>query len=269
MLGFSVMLLGDNGAMPTRKLHWDGFYNARDLGGLPLATGGETKYKAYARSADLRFATPEGLDAAYRDGFRTVVDLRNGFETRTVPRSPEEAEANSFRVPPVPEAELPEGMFGVRVPLDDTHHLEFWRRMHEEGRLGSPRYFGPVLQESSGRVVEVLRAIAAAPGGIIYHCAVGRDRTGLVTFALLSLAGVEPGAIAEDYARTPAELVKFYERLEFPDNSHRILENLEKIGHTLESAVLEQAEGFDAWTTLRKAGLTDAELETLAGRLLG
>lgn len=253
----------------TRKKSWDGFYNARDLGGMPLQGGGETKFGAYVRSADLRYASEEGLAAAYDEGFRTVFDLRNGFETRTEPRSPDEALANAHRVPPTPEAELPEGMFGVRVPLDDTHHLEFWERMRDEGRIGTPRFFAPVLAETPGRVVAVLRAMAAAPGGVIYHCAIGRDRTGLVSFALLSLAGVEPEAIAEDYARSSGELAPFFARMEFPDASERIAARLAEQGHTIESAVLEQAANFDAWPTLRAAGLTDAELEALVTPLVG
>ncbi|NLT26446.1 MAG: tyrosine-protein phosphatase [Microbacteriaceae bacterium] len=255
--------------METRKKHWDGFYNARDLGGLPLAAGGETRFGAYVRSADLRFTTEEGRQQAYDEGFRTVIDLRNGFETRTEPRSPEEAEANAGRVPPVPQPDLPEGMFGVRIPLDDTRNLEFWERMRVERRFGTPRFFGPVLREMPERVREVLRAMAAAPGGIVYHCAVGRDRTGLITFSLLSLAGVEPEAIAHDYAHSRDELAPFFDRIGFPQMGHRIDAALADVGHTLESAVLEQLDGFDAWTTLRAAGLTDAELESLAAPLVG
>lgn len=256
-------------AMSERKRHWDGFYNARDLGGLPLCGGGETRFGAYVRSADLRFTTDIGLQQAYDEGFRTVLDLRNGFETRTEPRNPDEAIANANRVPPVPEAILPEGMFGVRVPLDDTHAVEFWERMRAERRLGTPRFFAPVLRETPRRVVEVLRTIAAAPGGVIYHCAIGRDRTGLVTFALLSLAGVEPEAIAADYARTTSELAPFFARLDFPDAGERIAAALAEDGYTVESAVLEQTEGFDAWDALTRAGLSHGELERLVAPLVG
>jgi protein-tyrosine phosphatase len=34
----------------------------------------------------------------------------------------------------------------------------------------------------------------------VVHCAAGRDRTGIVIGALLSLIGVEPDDIADDYA---------------------------------------------------------------------
>lgn len=252
-----------------RIRNWDGFYNARDLGGLPLRDGGTTRFGAYVRSADLRYATEAGLKTAYDEGFRTVFDLRNDFETRVEPRSSNEERANAGRVPPTPEAELPEGMFGVRVPLDDIRAGEFWQRMRAEHRAGTPRFFRPVLEETPDRVVAVLRAMATAPGGVVYHCAIGRDRTGLITAVLLSLAGVEPEAIAADYALTASELVPFFARIGFPDNGPHIAARLAELGFTLESAVLEQLDGFDAWDVMRRAGLTDAELEQLAAPLVG
>lgn len=254
--------------MTTRDRNWDGFYNARDLGGLPRRGGGETAFGGYVRSADLRYATPQGLTQMQDAGFSTVVDLRNDFETRLQPRSPEDEQANAHRVPPAPEPEMPAGVFTVRVPMDDPSKHEFWERMRAEKRLGTPRFFAPVLREHPHRVVAVLRALAQAPGNVLYHCAIGRDRTGLVSFALLSLADVEPAAIAADYARSAPSLAPFFARMNFPDASEIIAQRLRDAGFTLEEAVLEQAEGFDAWATLRNAGLSDAELHRLRARLV-
>ncbi len=36
-----------------RQLSWDGCHNVRDLGGLPLAAGGETRYRAVVRADSL------------------------------------------------------------------------------------------------------------------------------------------------------------------------------------------------------------------------
>ncbi|GGA65650.1 hypothetical protein GCM10011490_15370 [Pseudoclavibacter endophyticus] len=252
-----------------RAVDWDGFYNARDLGGLPTRDGGVTLTGAFVRSADLRFATEAGLEAAREAGVRTVVDLRNAFETRPVARSAWEERANAYRVPATREAELPDGVFGIRVPLDNTSDRVFWDRMREERRLGNPRFFRPVIEQQPQRVVAVLRAIAASPDAVVYHCAVGRDRTGLVTFALLSLADVEPEAIADDYAESAEELGPFFSRLDFPDPKEVIEASLAEHGLTVRTAVLEELDGFDPWTALTRAGLTEAELQGLRARLRG
>ncbi|MFD2675230.1 tyrosine-protein phosphatase [Gulosibacter bifidus] len=252
----------------TRRVLWHGFYNARDLGGLPLTGGGTTRFGGYVRSADLRFATPAGLRDMAQAGVGTVVDLRNDFETHPVPRSPEDEAANAHRVPPTREADLPEGVFGVRVPLDNPDRVEFWQRMRAEGRLGTPRFFAPVLREHPERVVAALRVIAAAPGGVLYHCAVGRDRTGLVTFALLALAGVRADAIASDYALSAGELAPFFARLDYPNQAANIDAILAEQGHTLESAVAEQLDAVDVAQVLRDAGLSDGEIRTLRARLV-
>lgn len=39
------------------------------------------------------------------------------------------------------------------------------------------------------------------PGGVVVHCGIGRDRTGLITLLLLALAGVAAEDIAADYER--------------------------------------------------------------------
>lgn len=39
----------------------------------------------------------------------------------------------------------------------------------------------------------------ARPGGVLFHCVGGRDRTGLLAIALLTVAGVTPELVAADY----------------------------------------------------------------------
>ena len=48
-------------------------------------------------------------------------------------------------------------------------------------------------------MVKALRAVAAAPGGVLFHCTAGKDRTGLMAALLLGLAGVGREEILADY----------------------------------------------------------------------
>ena len=49
-------------ADPDRVLRWDGCVNVRDLGGLPLADGGETAYRVVVRADWLPGLSEAGTD---------------------------------------------------------------------------------------------------------------------------------------------------------------------------------------------------------------
>ena len=62
----------------SRDLIWDGCLNVRDLGGLPLAGGGETPYGAIVRSDSVSQLSEAGWRALVDYGIRTVINLREG-----------------------------------------------------------------------------------------------------------------------------------------------------------------------------------------------
>jgi hypothetical protein len=56
------------------------------------------------------------------------------------------------------------------------------------------------LEHKAERCAAAVAAVAdARPGGVLVHCTIGRDRTGLVSLLLLALVGVAPADIADDY----------------------------------------------------------------------
>ncbi len=63
-------------ATPERILRWDGCVNVRDLGGLPLAGGGETAYRVVVRADWLPGLSDAGRQALVDYGVSLVVDLR-------------------------------------------------------------------------------------------------------------------------------------------------------------------------------------------------
>jgi len=64
------------GGIGQRELAWDGCHNVRDLGGLPLAAGGETRYRTVVRADSLTQLTSTGWSDALSYGVQRVVDLR-------------------------------------------------------------------------------------------------------------------------------------------------------------------------------------------------
>lgn len=234
-----------------RAVEWEGFFNARDLGGLPTRDGGQTRYCAFVRSADVCFVTPGGWRAAYDAGIRTIVDLRNDDE--------------------VPAGVItPSGMLRRRVPLDDIDDGQFWTTVNQESRLdGTPLYYPPFLRQKASRCGAVITALAQAPaGGVLFHCAVGRDRTGLVTLLLLALADVDPLAIAADYELSARVLPPFLAAIGLAEEGPAIERIYADKGTTAGAAVLAALEGFAVEEYLLAAGVTASDLAALRQRLL-
>jgi protein-tyrosine phosphatase len=156
-------------------LDWPGCRNARDLGGLPTLDGARIPPGALLRSDHHAGCTPAAIDAIRAAGVSRVVDLRWRRE---------------LAIDPSPFAGDP---IYVHVPLlMDEINYEF-----------ADDSYGPLLDHNQEYVAAGFRAVAQAPpGGVLVHCHAGRDRTGTLVALALSVAGVAPTAIAEDYALT-------------------------------------------------------------------
>ena len=147
----------------------------RDLGGLRTRDGGET-----ARGAVVRSGSPDGLsergwEALRAYGIRTIVDLRNDDEQRG----------------------------GAADGRRDAAPAARRRRRTRSSGTAGPAGRSSARRSTTCRTCDrfpdrnarVIEAIARAePGGVLFHCVGGRDRTGQITLLLLALAGVEPGA---------------------------------------------------------------------------
>jgi protein-tyrosine phosphatase len=218
-----------------RRLRWDGCGNVRDLGGLRTLDGRRTCRGALVRADAVSRLTADGWAALHDHGVRTVIDLRNDDEV-----GPD-------------AAPRPAGLVTVHLPLDGSEDTEFWNEWSGP-QFGTPLYYGPFLERFPTRTAAVIAAVARAePGGVLVHCMAGRDRTGLIVLLVLALAGVTPDDIAADYELT-AELFD---------------EFLATRGTSARELVLTTLGALDVEAYVRAAGVTDADLAALRGRLLG
>ena len=227
-------------------------YNVRDLGGLPTADGGTTRFGAVVRSEGLDRLEPAGWLALRAHGVRTCIDLRSGFEVKERPYQ--------AGVPGVAVVSAPweEGLLG---------DPEF-RDWAESGVLGTALYFAPFLARWPARTADTVRAVAnAGPGGVLYHCQRGRDRTGLLTMLLLSLVGVAHERIVADHLRTDDRLVSKGIGL-----GHVSLDGEAELfaarGTTAEATLRELLAGLDVADYLLDAGLTPFELDAIRTKLV-
>jgi protein tyrosine/serine phosphatase len=206
----------------------------RDLGGLRTTDGRAIRPGALVRARSLDDLADDGWAVLYELGVRTVIDLRNDEERAAAP--------------------APAGITAVHLPLDAADDREFWDEWASDWRFGTPVYYGPHLARFPERSLAVLTAIAyARPGGVLYHCMGGRDRTGMVTMLVLALVGVAPEDIAADYELSAG----------LCDDAEAVSEGLTRAGTTARAELLRTLASLDL-DTLVAADLRSA----LRGRLL-
>lgn len=157
------------------------------------------------------------------------------------------------------------------VDLDGLENAEFWKEYWESGLVGTALYYVPHLIAMPERSGAALSAIATAPpGGVLFHCMGGRDRTGMIAMLLLLAANADPEEIVSDYMQTVrrGELRAAHGRR--PNDEPELEEFCRSHGTTTEQAFRDALRSVDIDTVLTKAGVPLAErrlLETWRGTL--
>ena len=191
-----------------RRIDLDGCHNFRDLGGYAAAGGRSVRWRMLFRSDGLQHLTARDVTRVRDDlGIRHVVDLRSTGEIRSDGRGLLEDDA--FRFHHVP---LFDGVVAARPEVAREMTL-------------ADRYFllAEMAKEPIARVITTL-AESSAPA--VYHCAAGKDRTGVISAILLGLLGVPDGIIVADYAATQENLDAIIDRLMATEGYQEMLEAL-------------------------------------------
>jgi protein-tyrosine phosphatase len=235
-----------------RHLDWDGCFNVRDLGGLPTTDGRWTRSGAILRADSLDELTEAGWEALRAHGVRTVVDLRNDDE-RAAPAA----------------SERPADIETIHVPLDAIDESDFWEDWYDGPQFATPLYYAPHLKRFPERSAAAVAAIAdARPGGVVFHCAGGRDRSGQVAMLVLSLCGVAPEQIATDYALSAERLPARYAARGEEDEGPRLEAFLADRGTTAPDLLVETLSEVDVEAVLCAGGLRDEQISALRRRLV-
>lgn len=158
-------------AVPVKRARF-GALNMRDLGGIPVP-GGCIPWGRFWRSGVPDAISAEGISFLKSMGVLTILDLRSRQEREQSPSLLEKQEGFSCHWVPLLGGTLPQ-------KEDDVADL-YWEAA------------------SDPSMAEALRIILHAPGGVLFHCTAGKDRTGVTAALLLSLAGAEECDIVADY----------------------------------------------------------------------
>ena len=149
----------------VRTITLDGVSNSRDLGGIRNAENKSVKFGLIYRSANLDSVTEEGIKEAKRLGIKTDLDLRGG-EAPAV--SPLGSNVNLIVKNAPSYTGAPSGINGTQ---------EYKDALRDEIKLFAYEENYPIL----------------------FHCQIGRDRTGTLAMFILAICGVEKEAIIKEY----------------------------------------------------------------------
>jgi protein-tyrosine phosphatase len=171
-----------------------------------------TRWGVFLRSAVPASLTPCDLDFLRRYGVTEVVDLRSDAELRQKPDRLAEETWLRYRHLPL--------LDGAPAGPKKTDMLSPFEEGFSWGRL-----YISMAESHKAWVRGVLEALAEARGAALYHCTTGKDRTGLITAALLGLCGVPDADILADYCVSQCYLGPLYEELLFyiPEGHSRSL----------------------------------------------
>jgi len=238
----------------SRALSWEGCCNIRDLGGLPLEDGGETRFGVVGRADDISLLSEQGWKAAEDYGVIRIVDLRH-----------EDPPYNSpIELVRRPLLDAP-SLLELDELLADVDDPVTWRR----------RNYLFLLDRFRTSFADAVLQVASAPDGpVLIHCAGGIDRTGLVAALLLRVAGVSREAVAEDYAQSAVGWADAMDPwiAEAPDAAERRKRTLLSIisAKTMDQVVVElEREHGSVRGFLVSAGVGEERLEGLRDRLRG
>jgi len=184
-----------SGPHMKRRVSVEGCHNFRDLGGYPTADGGMLRWRQLFRADGLHDLSPIGI-ATLRDELQLgdIVDLRSSHELELDGRGPLARESIRFH----------------HLPLFDGATREQSER--PVGANLADLYFG-MIEFAREPLARVITTLARTDSPAVFHCAAGKDRTGVVSALLLSLLGVRDEIIVADYAASREALDAIVARL--------------------------------------------------------
>jgi len=233
-----------------RALNWEGLSNARDLGGVRSRNGKVTTSKRIVRADSPSRLSDEGI--------RQLIDYGVSLIS-----------AQELEWEPSPFAMGELGVKYLHIPFisDDPAYLPTVEAVDDI--RGAYRV---MLDYCPTAIANVLRAIAAHGGTSLYHCASGKDRTGLISLFLLKLADAPDDAIAADFAVSKENLWPVWLKMVADagglDNIHPWFEPVTDAADMLATIEYINSKYGSVEQYLAGGGLTDEEMNRLRQILL-
>lgn len=164
-----------------RRYKLEKIVNCRDLGGYPTEYG-VTKFGRFIRCGIGTKPTDSDIKALAELNISTVIDLRGDYEAQVQPTEMERLTEN-------------------------PHHISMYEMnvadIKGEIKISLSGIYTIIIESYKDNIRKILKLIAEAPdGAVLYHCFLGKDRTGILSMLLLTIAGADEDDIVADYQLT-------------------------------------------------------------------
>jgi protein-tyrosine phosphatase len=241
--------------------------NLRDLGGLDAGEGLRMRDGLLFRSGNPAVLGGGDLAALERLGVSTVLDLRTETERRRHP--PQWPQSWAARTVSFETADSVGGRWIGDVIVDPTGEetRRFMREVYEEMAL--------IMSPALVAAIEVILDPDGPP--LLVHCTAGKDRTGVFLALLLTALDFPWDSVVADFARSD----EFFGRTEIAafvvasglvaeaDIAPISLDAARALPEYLEAALDAAAREEGSFAGyLRRAGLSEGDLEAARGRLV-
>jgi protein-tyrosine phosphatase len=240
--------------------------NFRDLGGYP-ADGGRIVWRRLFRSDALNELTPADVARLTEFGLTTVIDLRSEFERGHDGAAAHPLAADGGDLPT--GADRAEVTF-VHAPIINEVNGAFMA----DGGLPLAGRYAKIMETTGTALADAVTAIADSSGAAVFHCAAGKDRTGMVCAVVLGALGVSDEDIIADYAMTGRNLAAIEARLRRHaayDSGYRYVprDAMTADEETMRDLIVRLRARHGTMTALlRAAGVTDDVLNRLRAALI-
>lgn len=172
------------GKAGSKKLEFSTIFNVRDLVGYATPAG-PVRARRFMRSGDTMFLSDEDRSALIAYGVRRVIDLRMAVERPDL----------SNRLAHV------DGVAWINASMaDDRTMTPEWMQSGTVVSFVVEGYQRMLSDKSAVRAIIEFMAAARPDECVLFHCAGGMDRTGVVSMLILGAAGVSRDDIVADYA---------------------------------------------------------------------
>ena len=175
--------------------------NFRDMGGILTVDGKKIRPGLIFRSGDLHSLADEDIMTLEQNGLSTVIDFRSEREREWRPQKTIRSVKKVYKlIIPDVVREIATGyleqnnLTGLESLLIDEY-----RRMVSENR----REFSDFLS--------LLAGTAGLP--LVFHCAAGKDRTGLAAIFFLTALGVSKEVAIKDYYATNSYIAAYTDKI--------------------------------------------------------